>query len=379
MAGGSLGGGGDAWAKDHEEIIEHAKGLGYDKVEGVSLPPADAPKETWIAAMDKFNSWKASELAKPESERWWVTRPWSATEGTVRPESGGGGASVARPTASTSPVASNPFYPMLVQEYEAPGLMDYSAYMPADSLFGYEQYQPYTNPNAIDPSIFNYQPPTIYASDPRLAGEGGYIRPTTSFGRMGIGEFGIEDGSSSEAASGAFDADAYIIPGTNTTAQSLFDYEAGDISETIRDQEGNIEPRYYVMPDLRADIVRADIEKARQDAYIQNAAPLVTTVGQIELQPVEVIDRYNRGAASNLIQDQIMADIARVANEIKFRPTSREEAEAGGGLGYGGGQVSSRGVGEHANEFAGLIGGFGGAPAGGTQPGGQPSGGQHRG
>ena len=74
-----------------------------------------------------------------------------------------------------------------------------------------------------------------------------------------------------------------------------------------------------------------------------------------------------------------MADIARVANEIKFRPTSREEAEAGGGLGYGGGQVSSRGVGEHANEFAGLIGGFGGAPAGGTQPGGQPSGGQHRG
>ena len=347
MSGGSLGGGGDAWAKDHEEILEHAKGLGYDKVEGVSLPPADAPKETWIAAMDKFNSWKASELAKPESERWWVTRPWSSTEGTVRSESGGGGASVARPTASPSPIAGNPFYPMLVQEYEAPGLMDYSAYMPADSLFGYEQYQPYTNPNAIDPSIFNYQPPTIYASDPRLAGEGGYIRPTTSFGRMGIGEFGIEDGSSSEAASaatGAFDADAYIIPGTNTTAQSLFDYEAGDISETIRDQEGNIEPKYYVMPELRADIVRADIEKARQDAYIQNAAPLRTTVGQIELQPVEVIDRYNRSAASDLIQDQIMADIARVANEIKFRPRSREEAQQGGG----GGSDQGAGIGADA-------------------------------
>jgi hypothetical protein len=196
--------------------------------------------------------------------------------------------------------------------------MDYSAYMPADSLFGYEQYQPYTNPNAIDPSIFNYQPPTIYASDPRLAGEGGYIRPTTSFGRMGIGEFGIEDGSSSEApsaATGAFDADAYVIPGTNTTAQSLFDYEAGDMSNIIRDQEGNIERRYYVNPQLRQDIVAQDIERARQDAYIQNAAPLVTTVGQIELQPAEVIDRYNRGAASNLIQDQIMADIARVANE----------------------------------------------------------------
>ena len=335
MAGGALSlldGGGDAWAKDHEEILEHARGLGYDKVEGVSLPPADAPKETWIAEMDKFNAWKASELSKPEASRWWVTRPWSATEGTVRPESGGGGASVARPTASPSPVAGNPFYPMLVQEYEAPGLMDYSAYMPADSLFGYEQYQPYTNPNAIDPSIFNYQPPTIYASDPRLAGEGGYIRPTTSFGRMGIGEFGIEDGSSSEAASaasGAFDADAYVIPGTNTTAQSLFDYEAGDMSNIIRDQEGNIERRYYVNPNLRQDIVAQDIERARQDAYIQNAAPLVTTIGQIELTPAEVIDRYNRGAVDKVVQDQIMADIARVANEVKFRPTSREEAQSG--------------------------------------------------
>ena len=330
MSGGSLGGGGDAWAKDHEEILEHARGLGYDKVEGVSLPPADAPKETWIAEMDKFNAWKASELAKPEASRWWVTRPWSATEGTVRPESSGGSVSRAPvTTTAVSPVASNPFYPMLVQEYEAPGLMDYSAYMPADSLFGYEQYQPYTNPNAIDPSIFNYQPPTIYASDPRLAGEGGYIRPTTSFGRMGIGEFGIEDGSSSETASGTFDADAYVIPGTNTTAQSLFDYEAGDMSNIIRDQEGNIERRYYVNPNLRQDIVAQDIERARQDAYIQNAAPLVTTIGQIELQPAEVIDRYNRSAVPNIIQDQIMADIARVANEVKFRPRSREEAQSG--------------------------------------------------
>jgi hypothetical protein len=31
MSGGSLGGG-DAWARDHEEILEHARGLGYDKI-----------------------------------------------------------------------------------------------------------------------------------------------------------------------------------------------------------------------------------------------------------------------------------------------------------------------------------------------------------
>ena len=89
---------------------------------------------------------------------------------------------------SSSPVPSNPYYPQLVQEYDAPGLVDYSAYMPADSLFGYEQYQPWTNPNDINDSIWNYQPPTIYASDPRAATgvlatpggiiEGGHIRPT---------------------------------------------------------------------------------------------------------------------------------------------------------------------------------------------------------
>ena len=55
-------------------------------------------------------------------------------------------------------------------------------------MFGYEQYQPWTNPNNINDSIFNYQPPTIYASDPRASTgflatpggiiEGGYIRPT---------------------------------------------------------------------------------------------------------------------------------------------------------------------------------------------------------
>ena len=101
------------------------------------------------------------------------------------------------------------------------------------------------------------------------------------------------------------------------------------MSNIIRDQEGNIERRYYVNPNLRQDIVAQDIERARQDAYIQNAAPLVTTIGQIELTPAEVIDRYNRGAVDKVVQDQIMADIARVANEVKFRPRSREEAQSG--------------------------------------------------
>ena len=117
-------------------------------------------------------------------------------EGAPPEETGGGTTSTGAPvmvpplstSVSSSPVSSNPFYPMLVQEYDEPGLVDYSAYMPADSIFGYEQYQPATNPNNIPLSLFNYQPPTIYASDPRAGVgslvtpggviEGGFIRPT---------------------------------------------------------------------------------------------------------------------------------------------------------------------------------------------------------
>lgn len=54
MSGGMLGGG-DAWARDHEEILEHARGLGYDKVEGVSLPLLTRQKKLgfllWISLM----------------------------------------------------------------------------------------------------------------------------------------------------------------------------------------------------------------------------------------------------------------------------------------------------------------------------------------
>ena len=176
-----MGGGGDAWSKDHEEILEHAIGLGYDKVPGVSLPSADAPKETWTAAMDKFNTWKASELGKSEADRWWVTRPWSATEGD------GGSAGRSR---VGSAAAVNPFFPQLVPEYTPQGLLDWSGYMPEGGMFGHEQYQPWTNPNAIPENIFNYQPPTIHAR----SGVGGGAYGGGAYGGGGYGGGGYGDG-----------------------------------------------------------------------------------------------------------------------------------------------------------------------------------------
>ena len=355
MAGGMLGGGGDAWSKDHEEILEHARGLGYDKVSGVSLPPADAPKETWISAMDRFNAWKASELGKPEADRWWVTRPWSATEGTVSPEGsgGGGGSSVARPTVASSPVASNPYYPQLVQEYEAPGLMDYSSYMPADSMFGYEQYQPWTNPNSVNESIWNYQPPTIYAGLSR-APDGSLARYTggsssggSSSGRYisggptigGGSESAPESSSSADSGSGIFDdkgkykASEDVIPGTSgVTVQDLFDYQSKGMETPIYNDQGVQDRRYFVPPDMRADIVQQDIQRAKEEAYIKAAQPVNVpiNVGRINpLAPADVIEWTRTNNGSNWVQEQLNDEINRVTNLIDFRPRSREEAQHG--------------------------------------------------
>jgi len=259
------GGGGDAWSKDHEEILAHARGLGYDKVPGVSLPSADAPKETWISAMDKFNAWKASELRKPESERWWVTRPFAESGGGE----GGGGSAVpvsSGPSALESPVPSNPYYPMRVPEYTAPGLVDYSAYMPAGSMFGYEQYQPWTNPNAIPENIFYYQPPKIYGDAEAFGGmgsggvsSGGFIRPSTP---ISVGSGGEESsGSKKPSGTDLFNPDV-MIP---TQVGNVPLGELYDQLDTSRPQTDFDTPLAY-NPDLRHDRASQAI-----DSYVNQA------------------------------------------------------------------------------------------------------------
>jgi len=134
MAGGILSGGGDAWAKDHDKILSHARDLKYDKVPGVTLPAADAPKEEWIPAMDKFNAWKAGEVAKEASGQAW----WQTYSSSPAPESGGGGSSSGSSggllDSSGPPMGpfpeENVYFPMLVPDYAPPSAQDFTAYMP---------------------------------------------------------------------------------------------------------------------------------------------------------------------------------------------------------------------------------------------------------
>ena len=267
--------------------------------------------------------------------------------------SGGGGLSVSRPSVASSPVPSNPYYPQLVQEYEAPGLMDYSSYMPADSMFGYEQYQPWTNPNSVNESIWNYQPPTIYAGLSR-APDGSLARYTggsssggSSSGRYisggptigGGSESAPESSSSADSGSGIFDdkgkykASEDVIPGTSgVTVQDLFDYQSKGMETPIYNDQGVQDRRYFVPPDMRADIVQQDIQRAKEEAYIKAAQPVNVpiNVGRINpLTPEEVIQWTRIPSGSNWVQDQLNDEINRVTNLIDFRPTSREEAQHG--------------------------------------------------
>ena len=177
MSGLGLGGG-DAWAKDHDKILAHARGLHYDKVPGVTLPAADAPKQEWISAMDKFNAWKAGERAKEASgQAWWQTYP--ARQAQPVNEGGGGGGGGSSSSSGLLPIGPYPernvYFPMLTSRYERPqayDLPDYmgatanlGAYMPANPFMGDGGllYQPgteqYADAYPINTGILEYQPP----------------------------------------------------------------------------------------------------------------------------------------------------------------------------------------------------------------------------
>ena len=190
------GGGGHKWSEDYIRSLPTAPSV--DSLGSTFKPDlgkvvrVDRKVYEWFGGGKDGGGWE--EMFTIPSD---YSPEGAPPEGAPPEETGSGETSsgipvmvphLSSPSRSSSPVPSNPYYPQLVQEYDAPGLVDYSAYMPADSLFGYEQFQPATNPNNIPLSLFNYQPPTIYASDPRAGVgllatpggiiEGGHIRPT---------------------------------------------------------------------------------------------------------------------------------------------------------------------------------------------------------
>ena len=159
-------GGGQAWARDHKEILEHARNLGYDKVPGVSLPSADAPKEEWIPAMDAFNAWKAGEVAKEASNQaWWQTYPASQAESAR--ESGGGGLIESGDIPRGPYPLPNQYFPLLTTEYTRPQAYDDTAFGyvpnwiesgPFPGLLYQTGTQQYNEAFPMEQSILEYQP-----------------------------------------------------------------------------------------------------------------------------------------------------------------------------------------------------------------------------
>ena len=159
--------GGSAWTRDHDKILDHARGLHYDHVPGVTLPSADADKATWTTAMDAFNDWKAREVAKEASgQAWWQTY-----------KDGGGGKGGGKGGDKTPKVKlpwddptnkTNVYHPMLVPEYNDPQAQDWSEYMP-DGQSGL-LYQPWSQEYGeqfMQPNIWNYQPPELTVGRPQ--------------------------------------------------------------------------------------------------------------------------------------------------------------------------------------------------------------------
>lgn len=197
------GGSGNAWLKDHDKILEHARGLHYDHVPGVTLPSAVDPdnfteedKQKWISSMDAFNAWKAKEVPKEASgQAWWQT---------YKGDSGGGDT---KPTPTPTPTPESPieeaaesniYFPMLVPEYSAPQALDYSAYT-SMSPFGGDGgllYQPgtqqYREAYPIADNILSYQPPEI--GFPQVT----YSNPLN----LGLLDLGGEGGGSNGKKSG---------------------------------------------------------------------------------------------------------------------------------------------------------------------------------
>ena len=129
------GGGGRRWREEQREVLDHAEGLGYGHYAGGSLIEETDDKAKWVAWRDKFGDFKSDQLAKPQEQRWWVTRPWTADEGTSHhgESSGHSGGLLSPPPGSIDggpyPLP-NEYFPLLTTDYVRPQAYD-------DTAFGY--------------------------------------------------------------------------------------------------------------------------------------------------------------------------------------------------------------------------------------------------
>ena len=165
-------GGGGAWSKDHDKILDHARDLQYDHVPGISLPDADASRETWTTSMDAFNDWKAREVAKESAgQAWWQTYKGGegGGENTAPDNKPGPDWDDPDPGTGTGPYPdSNMYFPMLVPEYNDPKAQDWSQYMPqGQSGLLYQPWSQEYGKEFMQPNIWDYQPPELKVGRPQ--------------------------------------------------------------------------------------------------------------------------------------------------------------------------------------------------------------------
>tara|TARA_Y100000385_G_scaffold47935_1_gene44446 strand:- start:187 stop:873 length:687 start_codon:yes stop_codon:yes gene_type:complete len=192
MSGGILGGG-NAWAKNHKGILDHAQNLHYDhylQSIGKSLPSAVDPndytqeeKESWISAMNDFNSWKAKNVPLEESGKaWWQTYPAAnPPSGGGSPPTGGGNNPPPDDEDEDDPDRGpyplpNDFFPLLTTKYDRPDMVPVEGLLdprnPLSSIGDGALYQPGTVQSAefIPDGIMGYQPTKLNVGRPKLVG-----------------------------------------------------------------------------------------------------------------------------------------------------------------------------------------------------------------
>ena len=151
MCSGGIFGGGNAWMKNHQGILDHAQNLHYDhylQSIGKSLPSAvdpnnytQAEKEAWISSMNDFNAWKAKNVPLEASGKaWWQTYPAAnppggesppPSSGGNNPPPGGGNNPPPGPPDRGPYPKPNKYFPLLTTKYTRPAARNFKRFMQA--------------------------------------------------------------------------------------------------------------------------------------------------------------------------------------------------------------------------------------------------------
>ena len=130
-------GSGKRWREEQREVLDHAKGLYYDKAPGGSIIEETDDKAKWVAWRDDFGKFKEKNIPLEASgQAWWQTYP--ASQARPAPESGGGSSESSASGGLLDPGGpprgpypeDNVYFPMLVPEYAPPSAQDWTSYMP---------------------------------------------------------------------------------------------------------------------------------------------------------------------------------------------------------------------------------------------------------